>query len=111
MSGLISTAYAATAGGAHPQGGGAGTIIMLVVFLAFLYFLILRPQSKRAKEHRALISGLTKGDEVVTSGGILGKITNVADSFISIQISDGVEINVQKNAVSSTMPKGTIKTA
>ena len=82
---------------------------MLVVFGVVFYFLIWRPQSKRQKEHKTLMSALAVGDEVVTGGGILGKITKVTDDFISVEISKDVEIKVQKHFVTSTLPKGTLK--
>jgi len=92
------------------QGMGAmGQIIFFAGFILIFYFLIWRPQSKRTKEHKALMEGLNKGDEVVISGGIAGKITKVADDFIVLEIADNVEVNVQKVAVAAALPKGTIK--
>ena len=73
--------------------------------------MFIRPQSKRAKEHREMVNKLAKGDEVITSGGVLGKVTEVNDSFVKVEIAQGVEIRVQKNAVSSMVPKGTLKSA
>ena len=86
-----------------------GQIIFFAGFILIFYFLIWRPQSKRAKEHKALMSGLNKGDEVVTSGGVAGRITKVADDFIVLEVSDNVEIKVQKVAVAAALPKGTLK--
>ncbi len=83
--------------------------LMIGVFFLIMYFMIIRPQSKRAKEHKKLIESLTKGDEVVTNGGVLGKITEVGESFIHVEVSQGVAIKVQKNAVATIMPKGTMK--
>jgi preprotein translocase subunit YajC len=80
------------------------------IFLLF-YFLIIRPQSKRAKEHRAMVDALAKGDEVVTNGGIIGRVSQLGDTFISVEIADGVEVKVQRQAVASVLPKGTIKSA
>jgi preprotein translocase subunit YajC len=92
------------------QGMGAmGQIIFFAGFILIFYFLIWRPQSKRTKEHKALMEGLNKGDEVVTSGGIAGKITKVADDFIVVEIADNVEVKVQKVAVAAALPKGTLK--
>ena len=71
--------------------------------------MLIRPQMKRAKEHRQLVAGLQKGDEVVTSGGLLGKITGIDDSFVTVKVADNVEIKVQRHAVASVMPKGTLK--
>ncbi len=104
---LISDAYAQGGGGA--QGSPFPSLIMLVVLFALFYFLLIRPQQKRAKEHREMTEKLAKGDEVVTQGGVLGKVTKVTDSFIAIEIADGVEVKVQRMAVATLMPKGTIK--
>jgi preprotein translocase subunit YajC len=81
------------------------------VFVVIFYFLLIRPQQKKAKEHQALISKIGVGDEVVTTGGILGKVTEVGDSFVTIEVADGVRIKVQKFQVGSLMPKGTLKSA
>ncbi len=102
---LISPAWAQQA----QQGGGMQLLIMIGIFFLIMYFLLIRPQQKRAKEHKNLLSSLTKGDEIITSGGILGKITDVGDSFVTLEVQDGVTIKVQKQSVSSVMPKGTIK--
>jgi preprotein translocase subunit YajC len=83
----------------------------MVVFVVIFYFLLIRPQQKKAKEHQALVSKLSTGDEVVTTGGILGKVTEVGDSFVTIEIADGVRVKVQKFQVGSLMPKGTLKSA
>lgn len=105
---FINNAYAqaAPAGG---QGGLAGFLPLIIIFLVFWFFLI-RPQMKQQKEHKNMVEALSKGDEVVTAGGVLGKIIQVSDSFVTLEIAKGVEIKVQKNSVSATMPKGTIKT-
>lgn len=97
--------------GGTPQGGMGvmGQVIFFAGFILIFYFLIWRPQSKRAKEHKELMSGLNKGDEVVTSGGMAGRITKVADDFIVLEISDNVEVKVQKVAVAAALPKGTLK--
>ena len=86
-----------------------GQIIFFAGFILIFYFLIWRPQSKRAKEHKNLMSGLNKGDEVVTSGGVAGRITKVTDDFIVLEVADNVEIKVQKVAVGAALPKGTLK--
>ena len=104
---LISSAYAQDAA---PQGGLMGFLPLILIFIVF-YFMLIRPQMKRAKEHRQLVSALAKGDEVVTNGGLLGKITNVGESFVTVQLSENVEIKLQRHAVASVMPKGTIKSA
>ena len=107
---LISNAMAQSAGGA-PPGSGMANIIMLVVFIGIFYFLLIRPQMKRQKEHRKLVDALAKGDEVVTSGGVLGKITDVGDAFVTLEIADNTRIKVQRHAVGAVMPKGTIKSS
>lgn len=111
MSFFISEAWAegAPAAAAQPQGGGWVTLIMFGVLIAMMYFMIWRPQSKRMKEHQALVGGLSKGDEVVVNGAILGRITKITEEFIALEIADGVEIKVAKNAVTASLPKGTIK--
>jgi preprotein translocase subunit YajC len=94
---------------APAQGGGASFIIMMVVFIAIFYFILIRPQSKQAKEHKAMIESLSKGDEIVTNGGILGRINKIGDNFISLEIAEDLEIKIQKHAVSAVLPKGTMK--
>ncbi len=108
---LITNAYAdAPAAAAAPQqGGGLSLMIMLAVFVLFMYFVMWRPQSKRAKEHRDLLGSLTKGDEVVTAGGILGKINKVTDTYVVLALTDNVEITLQKSSIVSALPKGTLK--
>jgi preprotein translocase subunit YajC len=98
---------------ASPPHGGQGLmslVWMLAAFMIIFYFLLLRPQAKRAKEQRKLLESLTKGDEVVTSGGIAGKIVRVADNFMVLSVADNVEITIQKTAVMTVLPKGTLKT-
>jgi preprotein translocase subunit YajC len=82
---------------------------MMVVFIAIFYFLLIRPQQKKAKDHQAMVTKLAAGDEVVTTGGILGKIVEVSDSFVTLEIAPNVQVKVQKFQVSSLMPKGTLK--
>jgi preprotein translocase subunit YajC len=100
---------------AHAQQGGAGGsgmiefVIMIAIFFAIMYFLIIRPQSKRAKEHRAMVEALSKGDEIVTNGGLLGKVTDVGENFMRVELADGVVVIVQRQSVSAVMPKGTMK--
>ncbi len=98
--------FEATAGG-----GGAGWIqfAFLGGFILIFYFLLIRPQSKRRKEHQSLVDGLSKGDEVVTAGGITGVIARVDEDFVKVRIADNVEIRVQKSSVGATLPKGTLK--
>ena len=99
---------------AHAQSGGGGgdptfSFIMLIALFAVFYFVLIRPQSKRQKEHKAMVASLSKGDEVVTNGGLLGKITNVGDAFVTVEIANGMEVRVQRMSVAALMPKGTIK--
>jgi preprotein translocase subunit YajC len=108
---LISDAYAQTPGGGLGGGGMGPQVIILVVFVAVFYFLLIRPQQKRMKDQQAMLSRLATGDEVVTSGGILGRITEVNDTFITLEIADGVRIKVQKSQIAQLMPKGTLKSA
>jgi preprotein translocase subunit YajC len=102
------TAHAASATG---PAGDAGWInlVMLGGFVLIFYFLLIRPQNKRRKEHEQLVTALSKGDDVVTAGGIVGQITKVEDDFVKVQINDQVEMRIQKSAVGATLPKGTIK--
>ena len=103
---LISPAFAQGA-----TGGDAGWAGLLPIVLMFvlLYFMMIRPQMKRAKEHKSMTDALQKGDEVVTTGGLLGRITKVSDAYITLEVAWGVEINVQRPAVQTLLPKGTLK--
>src|SRR5580658_7540413 len=96
-------------GAGAQQGGGLSFIIMFVVFFLFIYFAIWRPQNKRAKETQNLINSLAKGDEVVTAGGMLGRITKINEQYITLSIANQVDIMMQKSSVVSVMPKGTLK--
>ncbi len=109
LNSFIPAAYADTAG-AQSQGGGISLIMMLVVFFLFAYFAIWRPQSKRAREQQSLMSSLAKGDEVMSAGGILGRITKIADPYVTLSIANNVDIVVQKTSIVSVLPKGTLKT-
>ena len=105
---LMNEAWAqAPAGGAG--GGGMESIFLIIAMFAVLYFLMIRPQMKRAKEHKAMVDALQKGDEVVTAGGVLGRISKVGDAHLSLEIAPNVEIQVQRAAVQTVLPKGTIK--
>ena len=108
MLSLFSLAHADAA--AAPAGPSmVGQLVMLGGFVLIFWLLIWRPQSKRSKEHKNLLSGLSKGDEVVTTGGIVGKVTNVTDEFRTLQAADNMELNFQKASVAAALPKGTIK--
>ena len=102
---LIPNAYAQAGGG----GAGMGDLLFIVILFGVFYFLLIRPQQKRAKEHKNMVEALSKGDEIVTQGGVLGRIRDVGDAFLTVEIGDGVEIKVQRGAVGALMPKGTIK--
>ena len=104
---LISSAYAQDA---SPQGGLMGFLPLILIFIVF-YFMLIRPQMKRAKEHKRMVAELAKGDEVVTTGGLLGKITVLSDSFVTLELADNVSIKLQRHAVTQVMPKGTINSA
>lgn len=104
---FISTVQAAEAGAG--QTSGTSTIIMMVLFAVVFYFLLIRPQSKRAKDHKNMLAAIQKGDEVVTSGGIIGKVTKLTEGFVILNVAQGVEMKFQQHAVTATLPKGTIK--
>lgn len=110
MDGLIPEAYAQAAGGAA-GGSQLAPLLMMVLFIVIFYFLLIRPQQKKAKEHQAMISKLATGDEVVTGGGLLGKVVEVGDQFATVEVADGVRIKIQKFQITSLMPKGTRKSA
>ena len=104
---FISNAYAQDS----VTSGGLMQFLPLIVIFAVFYFMLIRPQMKRSKDHRNLVSQLAKGDEVVTNGGLLGRISDVSESFITLEVADNVEVRVQRHAVANVMPKGTIKSA
>lgn len=106
---LISAAEAAEAAPSTEQ--NMMSILMLVILFVVFYFLLIRPQQKRVKEHKALVDGLKKGDEIVTFGGVLGRITQVSDAFVDVEIANNVIVKVQKQSVASVMPKGTVADA
>jgi len=105
---FISNAYAADTT-APAQGGGFSLIIMFAVFFLFIYFAVWRPQAKRAKEVQNLLGSLSKGDEVLTSGGVLGRITKLSDQYLTVAIANNVEVVMQKSSVVNILPKGTLK--
>ncbi len=93
------------------QGGGMSLIIMMVVLFGLMYFMMIRPQMKRQKEHKALVSALAKGDEVVTNGGLAGRVEEVGETFITVEIAANVKVKLQKGAVQQVLPKGSLKSA
>ncbi len=109
MNGLITDAWAQAAPGAG--GGQFQFALLMAAFIALFYFMLIRPQQRRAKEHQALLSKLASGDEVVTSGGLLGRITEVGDTFVTLEVAEGVRLKVQKAQITQLMPKGTLKSA
>ena len=109
---FISTAYAQTAPAAAAGGDMQSSLMSmlpLVLMFVVLYFVMIRPQMKKQKEHRAMIEAVTKGDEVVTSGGLLGKVSKLGDNYLGLEVSNGVEVQIQRSAVVQVLPKGTIK--
>ena len=109
LSFFISDAHAQAAGG----GGAASqfSLLLPIVFVGLIYFLMIRPQQKKQKEHRAMMEALVAGNEVLTGGGVLGKITAVGDQFVTVEVADGVTVKVQKHTITAIVPKDTIKNA
>lgn len=110
---LIAPAYAQAAPAAQAPGflGGFGNLLLPIVLIGVMYFLIFRPQMKRAKEHRGMLEKLSKGDEVLTNGGIAGTVTDIGENFITVEIAANVRIRVQRGAIANVLPKGTLKSA
>jgi preprotein translocase subunit YajC len=109
MDWLISTA---SAQGTSPSGpAGMGTLLLPIIMIVVFYFLLIRPQTKRAKEHRAMVAALEVGSEIATSGGIIGKVTEVSEQFLTVEIAPGVNVKIQRHTVAQVLPKGTLKSA
>jgi preprotein translocase subunit YajC len=107
---FISNAYAQTTAAADPGlMGSLTTFAPLIIMFVVMYFLMIRPQQKRQKEMKAMMDALTRGDEVVTAGGILGRVVQVKDAYVTLEVAAGTEMVVQKNAVTTLLPKGTLK--
>lgn len=106
---MISLAHAQTAAAAADPSGGLMQMLPMILMFVVLWFLMIRPQMKKSKEHKALLAALAKGDEVVTQGGIVGKVTKVGDSYVSVEIAAGTEVVVQKPSIGLVLPKGTLK--
>jgi preprotein translocase subunit YajC len=109
---FISSAYAQTAPAAAPEGGMQSSLMSLlplVLMFVVLYFVMIRPQMKRQKEHRSMVDALAKGDEVATAGGLVGKVTKLGDTYLGVEVAPGVEVQVQRTAVVQVLPKGSIK--
>lgn len=104
---FISNAHAE--GAATAAGGSIMDFLPLVAMVAVFYFLVLRPQMKRSKETKVMMAALQKGDEVVTTGGVLGRVEKVVDGYVSVEVAEGIKLTVQKGAIQTVLPKGTIK--
>ncbi|PWV59041.1 preprotein translocase subunit YajC [Plasticicumulans acidivorans] len=109
MSFFIADAMAQTAAAAEGPMGAVGQFLPLIVIMVAFYFILLRPQQKRAKEHKTMLEALKKGDEVVTGGGVIGRVIEVGENFVAVEVADGVQVKVQRGAISSLLPKGTVK--
>ena len=109
---LIANAYAQAAAGAEAAGpfGALGGLLPIILMFVVLWFLMIRPQMKKAKEQKAMVSALAKGDEIILASGLVGRISKVGENYLNVEVSDGVDIVVQKNAVGAILPKGTMKT-
>ena len=107
---LITPAYAQGAPASSPFGGDLMAFLPMVAIFVVFYFLLIRPQQKKAKEAKSMLEALTKGDEVVTAGGVLGRIAKLGDQYVTVEIATNTEITVQRGAISQLLPKGTIKT-
>lgn len=106
---MISLAHAQTAGAAADPTGGFMQLLPMILMFVVLWFFMIRPQMKKAKDHKALLAALAKGDEVVTQGGIVGKVTKVGENYVSVEIAEGTEVVVQKPSIGLVLPKGTLK--
>jgi preprotein translocase subunit YajC len=104
---LVSVAHAQADGAAQPS--MMQPFILLLIFFAIFYFIAIRPQMKRQKEHRAMVAAVQRGDEVVTQGGILGRVEEVSEAFVVVEVADGVKVKLQKFAIAAVLPKGTLK--
>ena len=108
---LIPVAHAQAAGAAPAAPGMMSTLLFPVILIAIMYFLMIRPQMKRQKEHRAMLDKLAKGDEVITSGGIAGTVAAIGENFVTVEVANGVQLRVQRAAIANVLPKGTLKSA
>jgi preprotein translocase subunit YajC len=108
---LIASAHAQAAGGAAAAPNPIMSFLPLVILFGVFYFMLIRPQMKRAKEQRAMVAALSKGDEVLTNGGLLGRIDDISEQFVSLEIAAGVIVRMRRDAVSAILPKGTLKSS
>lgn len=109
LNAIAAPAYAAEVPAGAPQGGSMSFLLMFAIFFVFIYFAIWRPQNKRAREQQSMLSSLAKGDEVMTAGGLIGRITKLGDQFITVSVASNVDLMLQKSSVVNVLPKGTIK--
>ncbi|MCV0438568.1 MAG: preprotein translocase subunit YajC [Hydrogenophaga sp.] len=105
---FISSAYAQAASGGDTQSTILGLLPLVLMFVV-LYFVMIRPQLKRQKEHKAMVEALAKGDEIVTAGGLLGKVSKIGEIYVGVELADGMEVQMQRTAVVQVLPKGTLK--
>ena len=108
---LIPVAHAQAAGAAPAAPSMMSTLLFPIILIAIMYFLMIRPQMKRQKEHRAMLDKLSKGDEVITNGGIAGTVAAIGESFVTVEVANGVQLRVQRPAIANVLPKGTLKSA
>ena len=108
---LIPAAHAQAAAGAPAAPSMMSTLLFPIILIAIMYFLMIRPQMKRQKEHKAMLDKLGKGDEVITSGGIAGTVIGLGESFVTVEVASGVQLRVQRAAIANVLPKGTLKSA
>ena len=108
---IVPAAHAQAAGGAPSAPSMMSSLLFPIILVAIMYFLMIRPQMKRQKEHKAMLDKLSRGDEVITSGGIAGTVADIGESFLTVEVASGVQLRVQKAAIANVLPKGTLKSA
>jgi len=97
--------------GGQPAGGGMSFFVLIIGMFVLMYFMMIRPQQKRQKQHKAMVDALAKGDEILTNGGLAGRITALGDSFVTVELAEGVTVKLQRHAIAQVLPKGTLKSA
>ena len=108
---IVPAAHAQAVGGAPSAPSMMSSLLFPIILVAIMYFLMIRPQMKRQKEHKAMLDKLSRGDEVITSGGIAGTVADIGESFLTVEVASGVQLRVQKAAIANVLPKGTLKSA